>query len=153
MMRALATAWIAGVVFGIGLVVSGMTVPGNIQAFLDFSGRFRPELALVMASAVVVYAVAIRLPRRHRLLRFSVAPSRGARLDRALFAGSAAFGIGWGIGGYCPGPSIVAAAAGRLDAIVFLTFSVVGILCADGAGARRGAREAAAPAPLETKSS
>jgi uncharacterized membrane protein YedE/YeeE len=137
MIRALATAWLAGSVFGVGLLVSGMSDPANIRAFLDFTGSFRPELALVMASALLVYAVAIRLPRERRTWRFARASSRrGVELDGALFGGAAVFGIGWGLGGYCPGPSIVAAAAGRLDAIVFVGFTLLGIIGADAVGAR-----------------
>ena len=135
MTRALATAWLAGALFGVGLVVSGMTVPSNIQAFLDVSGSFRPELALVMGAAVLVYAIAIRLPRAGGV-RPSSWPSARASLDWPLLVGSAVFGVGWGIAGYCPGPSIVAAAGGRLDAIVFVASSALGILCADALRAR-----------------
>ncbi|HVW26488.1 MAG TPA: DUF6691 family protein [Polyangiaceae bacterium] len=148
MKRALVTAWLAGFVFGVGLVISGMTTPANVQGFLDFAGSFRPALALVMAAAVLVYAVAIRLPPKSRVV--SLAPRAG--LDRRLIIGSAVFGIGWGLGGYCPGPSIVAAGAGRLDAIVFVACSSIGILCADALRAPTEPRSDHAPATYETTS-
>lgn len=146
MKRGLATAWLAGFVFGVGLVVSGMTTPANVQGFLDFAGSFRPELALVMAAAVLVYAVAIRLPPKSRVV--SLAPRAG--LDRRLIIGSAVFGIGWGLGGYCPGPSIVAAGAGRLDAIVFVACSCLGIFCADALRVTGETRSAHAAVTYET---
>jgi uncharacterized membrane protein YedE/YeeE len=131
MTRALVASWVAGMVFGAGLVVSGMTVPANIQGFLDFTGSFRPQLALVMVGAILIYAVAIRLPRAHRDAGLAASWMPHAAIDQTVILGAAIFGVGWGLGGYCPGPSVVAAGAGRVEAITFLASSIVGILCAD----------------------
>ena len=131
----------SGVIFGLGLVVSGMTDPANIIGFLDVAGDFRPSLALVMAGAVGVYAVAIRLGGRS--FRVSIAP--GARVQPALIAGAAIFGVGWALAGYCPGPALVALGAGRPSAVIFALASVAGMALADVA---RGALSRRAPADV-----
>jgi uncharacterized membrane protein YedE/YeeE len=127
---ALAIAALSGALFGAGLVISGMTQPARIAHFLDPLAGWDPGLAFVMAAAVAVYAICHAWVRR-RLVQpwFDVRvylPSR-ADLDLQLVAGAAIFGIGWGLGGLCPGPSIVAAAAGSTSAIGFVLAMIAGM--------------------------
>ncbi len=128
--RSLALAVIAGGLFGAGLVVSGMTQPARIIAFLDPLAHWDPSLAFVMAGAVVVYAIAYRSIRHHRPQPwFDVGfhmPSR-RDVDLRLVIGAAIFGVGWGLGGLCPGPGIVAAAAGNTSAMAFVLAMLAGM--------------------------
>lgn len=123
-------AFVAGVVFAVGLAVGGMTDPANVVAFLDVTGAWDPALALVMGGAIGVHALAYVVQRRwsRPLLadRWQV-PSR-RDLDAKLVGGAALFGVGWGLSGYCPGPAL--ASLGALDpgAWVFLGGMVAGML-------------------------
>lgn len=150
MRRVLLAGLVSGALFGAGLVISGMTDPGNIQAFLDVMGDFRPTLALVMVGAILVYAVAIRLPTGATRRRpfASIGPS--ARVDARLLVGAALFGVGWGLGGYCPGPSLVALGAGQYGAVVFVGMSIVGLLLGEWAVTRRRDRQADQTAATES---
>ena len=120
---AIAIASLSGALFGAGLMIAGMTQPARIAHFLDPLDGWDPSLAFVMAAAVAVYAVGYAWIRR-RIgkpwfdVRFHV-PTR-TDIDPQLVAGAAIFGIGWGLGGLCPGPGIVAAAAGSVSAIAFV---------------------------------
>ena len=132
-MMSLVMAGLAGAVFGIGLLLSGMTDPAKVIAFLDVSGDWDPSLAFVMGGAVLVNFVAYRLivGRRHEPW-FDVIfhlPSR-RDLDLPLLIGAAVFGVGWGLGGLCPGPGLVSAAGGSQAALVFVGTMVVGMLLA-----------------------
>jgi uncharacterized membrane protein YedE/YeeE len=126
----LVLAALTGALFGSGLVISGMTQPSKVIGFLDFTRGWDPTLAFVMGGAVVVYAIAVRLVvrRAHRWLdtRFHL-PTRND-LDVQLLVGSALFGVGWGLGGFCPGPAIVAAAAGTTTGLVFVGAMIVGMV-------------------------
>ena len=126
---ALGIAALAGVMFGAGLVISGMTQPARIVGFLDPLDGWDPSLAFVMAGAVAVYAVAHAVIRRRARpwfdARFDV-PVR-AEIDARLVVGAAVFGIGWGLGGFCPGPGIVAAAGGSTSALVFVIAMLAGM--------------------------
>jgi uncharacterized membrane protein YedE/YeeE len=126
---ALGHAALAGALFGAGLVISGMTRPARILGFLDPLGGWDPSLAFVMAGAVAVYALAYAVIRRRARpwfeARFHV-PVR-ADIDAPLLAGAAVFGIGWGLGGLCPGPGIVAAAGGSTSALAFVLAMVAGM--------------------------
>jgi hypothetical protein len=97
-----------GVIFGLGLVVSGMVNPVKVQNFLDIFGIWDPSLALVMAAAVVVtfagYRLAWRNPKPLLDDRFHLPQAND--IDRRLILGAAVFGVGWGLGGYCPGPAL-----------------------------------------------
>jgi uncharacterized membrane protein YedE/YeeE len=125
-MKKLATALLAGLVFGVGLCVSGMTDPRNIIAFLDVTGHWSPNLAGVMLGAVAVHAAWLRFGARlGASAPSSMAPRAG--VDSALWCGAALFGIGWGLSGYCPGPSLVALGTGSLGALVFVAAMVVGV--------------------------
>jgi uncharacterized membrane protein YedE/YeeE len=124
-----AVALAAGVIFGVGLVLSGMTQPAKVLGFLDWFGAWDPTLLFVMGGAVVVYGVAYRLiMKRARPLLAEVfaVPAPGA-IDRKLIFGAALFGVGWGLGGYCPGPSVVALASGALDVIVLVAATAAGM--------------------------
>ena len=118
-----------GLVFGAGLLVSGMTQPTKVLAFLDVTGSWDPSLMFVMASAIPVYAVVYRLAlRRPRPLLADafVLPSRSG-IDARLIGGAALFGIGWGLSGYCPGPAVVSLASGALDVVVFVAMTALGM--------------------------
>jgi uncharacterized protein len=120
----------AGLLFGVGLVVAGMTDPGKVIAFLDVSGRWDPSLALVMVGAIGVHFVLLRrIFRRQRPLfdRAFHVPQRAA-VDAPLVLGAAVFGVGWGLGGVCPGPGIVDLGAGSMYALVFTAAMAVGVL-------------------------
>lgn len=126
---ALGIAALAGVMFGAGLVISGMTQPARIVGFLDPLDGWDPSLAFVMAGAVAVYAVAHAVIRRRARPWFGAGfdvPVR-AGLDARLVVGAAVFGVGWGLGGFCPGPSIVAAAGGSASALVFVLAMLAGM--------------------------
>lgn len=137
-MKATVAAAASGALFGGGLAISGMTRPEKVVGFLDLAGGWDASLALVMIGAMLVHFVAYRVARRR------VAPLFEARfhlptrkdVDRKLVFGAAVFGIGWGLGGFCPGPGIVAAASGALPAIAFVTAMTTGILLEDFALAR-----------------
>ncbi|HEX7669257.1 MAG TPA: DUF6691 family protein [Polyangiaceae bacterium] len=137
-MKAWLTAWASGLVFGLGLVVSGMTDPRKIIGFLDLFGHWSPDLAFVMIGAIGVHAVALRI-FSHRPDASSPARSivPGARIDGALVGGAAVFGVGWGLAGYCPGPAIVSLGFGRIAPLAFVAASIVGIFLADAVLARR----------------
>jgi uncharacterized membrane protein YedE/YeeE len=127
---AIAVASLAGALFGAGLVISGMTQPARIVGFLDPVTGWDPSLAFVMAAAVAVYATSYAWTQR-RLGRpwFDAAfhvPTR-ADIDAQLVGGAAIFGIGWGLGGLCPGPGIVAAASGSPSAIAFVLAMIAGM--------------------------
>lgn len=132
-MRSFALAALAGVMFGAGLLLSGMTAPSKVIGFLDLGKGWDPSLAFVVAGAATVYALLFRVIRRRRTapwlgLRFDV-PTR-QDIDRPLVAGAALFGIGWGLGGLCPGPGIVAAASGRGTGIAFVAAMLAGMYAA-----------------------
>lgn len=124
------TALVSGLLFGAGLVVSGMTDPHKVINFLDVAGAWDPSLALVMVGAVTVHFVAYRWARGSQAPLFAdelVIPKL-RHIDPKLVGGSALFGVGWGLGGFCPGPGIVSLGAGSRDALVFVVAMVIGML-------------------------
>lgn len=118
-----------GILFGIGLVISGMTQPAKVLGFLDFFGNWDPSLAFVMGGAVVVNTIFFRLiKKRERPLwdtKFHMPTNND--IDWRLIAGSALFGLGWGIGGFCPGPGITALASAQAPAFVFVGAMAAGM--------------------------
>jgi uncharacterized protein len=120
---------LSGALFGAGLAISGMTRPAKVIGFLDMFGDWDPSLAFVMMGAIAVHFVA------YRLVRGRSAPLFGAKfaiptrkdIDLRLLAGAAIFGVGWGIGGYCPGPGITSLATGAASVLVFVLTMVVGM--------------------------
>ena len=127
---AIAVAALAGAMFGAGLVISGMTQPARIAHFLDPLHGWDPSLAFVMAGAVTVYAAGYAWTRR-RLdrpwfdLRFHL--PAWTEINPQLVIGAAIFGVGWGLGGLCPGPAVVAAASGSTSAIAFVLAMAAGM--------------------------
>jgi uncharacterized membrane protein YedE/YeeE len=128
MMARNVTSLAAGLVFGLGLVISGMSNPAKVIGFLDPAGGWDPTLLLVMGGALAVTMPAFRfLKSRSRPLfaeRFQL-PTR-KDLDPRLISGAALFGVGWGIAGFCPGPAITALAAARLDVVLFVAAMIAG---------------------------
>ncbi|CAG9166551.1 YeeE/YedE family protein [Cupriavidus respiraculi] len=122
-------ALLAGLVFGIGLIVSGMANPAKVLAFLDLAGPWDPSLAFVMGGAILVGAVAFAVARRRTvsLLGWQIHLPTATQLDRRLVGGSLLFGIGWGIAGFCPGPALVALGMGEHKAIVFVLAMLAGM--------------------------
>jgi uncharacterized membrane protein YedE/YeeE len=122
-------AFVAGLVFGLGLIVAGMANPAKILGFLDIAGTWDPSLALVMAGAIAVGLVAFALARRQTLSALGLPmqlPSQRT-VDARLVGGSLVFGIGWGLAGFCPGPAIVALGAGYAKAAVFVVAMLLGM--------------------------
>jgi uncharacterized membrane protein YedE/YeeE len=128
-MNALA-AFAAGLVFGIGLIVSGMTDPGKVIGFLDVAGKWDPSLAFVMGGAVFVGFLAFALARRRARAFLGDAMHLPQRrdIDNRLVAGSLVFGIGWGLAGFCPGPALVSFASGEAKAAVFVAAMLGGMV-------------------------
>jgi uncharacterized membrane protein YedE/YeeE len=133
------TALLAGILFGGGLLLSGMTDPANVLGFLDVFGEWRPQLALVMVGAAIMAAPAfLFVRRRHRsLLGDAVTLPDRKKIDAPLLTGAGIFGVGWGLAGICPGPGIVLLVSGRLMAWVFVAAVCAGTLAASPAVTRR----------------
>jgi uncharacterized protein len=141
------TALFAGLLFGVGLMVSGMANPAKVLAFLDLAGRWDPSLALVMGGALAVGALAFRLARRRQrsLLGLPMQLPGIKGVTPRLLLGSAAFGTGWGLAGFCPGPALVALGAGYPKAWAFVAAMVAGMAVFEaverlGSPAKPGAR-------------
>lgn len=125
----LLTTFVAGLVFGIGLIIAGMANPAKVLGFLDLAGAWDPSLMLVMAGAIAVGSGAFALARRRRtsLLDEPMQLPTYRHLDHRLIGGSLLFGIGWGLAGICPGPALVLAGAGVAKGLVFLAAMLVGM--------------------------
>lgn len=122
------TALVSGALFGCGLLLSGMSDPRNVLAFLDVFGAWSPRLMFVIAGAIVAHAPAyfwVRRGAKPWLAAGFAIPTR-RDIDVKLVAGAALFGVGWGISGFCPGPSLVALASGGAGVIVFVLTFVAG---------------------------
>ncbi len=131
----LVAAFLFGFLFGTGLIVAGMTDPARIIAFLDIAGAWDPSLALVMVSAIAVAAPAFALARRRPTTVLGdpiVLPDR-RRIDRRLIIGPVVFGIGWGLGGLCPGPGLVLLGNDGVSAAIFVIAMAIGIWIAESA--------------------
>ena len=120
---------LAGAVFGIGLIVSGMTDPSKVIGFLDPAGRWDPSLALVMGGAILVGLVAFRFAagRTRSLLGDVMRLPTASQIDRRLVLGGIAFGAGWGLAGYCPGPALASLASGGAKAWIFVAAMLAGM--------------------------
>lgn len=129
---AILSALITGLIFGLGLIISGMADPAKVQNFLDVAGHWDPSLAFVMGGAI-----AIALPG-FKLLRGRDAPLFAERfgwpekvsLDKRLIGGAAIFGIGWGLGGFCPGPALTALPLAASGTLFFVPTMLIGIVLA-----------------------
>jgi uncharacterized membrane protein YedE/YeeE len=126
-------AGVSGLVFGLGLILSGMTNPARVVAFLDVAGDWNPALAFVMMGAVLVAAPAFALARRHpvALLGGPIRLPDRFRLDLRLVGGAIVFGIGWGLTGICPGPGILLIATLHPEALLFGAAVVGGMAIAN----------------------
>lgn len=122
--------FVSGLVFGLGLMLSGMANPAKVLGFLDLAGRWDPSLIFVMAGAIAVGLVSFTIARRRSAswlgLPIQLPSSHG--ITPRLVAGSALFGIGWGLAGFCPGPALVALGMGEGKAIVFVLAMLAGML-------------------------
>lgn len=120
---------VAGALFGAGLIISGMTDPARVVGFLDLAGRWDPSLAFVMVGAIVVHFTLFRVIKGRKAPLFEERfhlPTR-RDIDLRLVVGAALFGVGWGMGGFCPGPALVSAAAGVFPALVFVAAMTAGM--------------------------
>ena len=120
---------LAGLVFGLGLIVSGMANPAKVLGFLDLAGHWDPSLAFVMAGAIAVGAIAFAVANRRAvsILGAEMRLPSARHIDRRLVLGSVLFGIGWGVAGFCPGPALVALGTGEPKALVFVAAMLVGM--------------------------
>ena len=121
-MKQIAIAVLAGLIFGLGLMLSGMVMPAKVLGFLDLAGAWDPSLALVMAGAIAVGLPAFALARRRHV---PLPDSR--RIDRRLVGGSLLFGVGWGLAGLCPGPALVVLGMGEAKAAGFVAAMLAGM--------------------------
>jgi uncharacterized membrane protein YedE/YeeE len=126
----IAAAFAAGLLFGIGLILSGMTDPGKVIGFLDFFGNWDPSLAFVMAGAILVgfFAFAFARRRTRTFLGGALHLPQNRDIDNRLVGGSLVFGIGWGLAGYCPGPALVSFGSGQEKAAIFVAAMLGGML-------------------------
>lgn len=136
------TEFFVGLLFGLGLLLSGMTDPGKVLGFLDLFGTWDPSLALVMGGAIAVgfFAFALARKRTTTLLGGALYLPKATQIDKRLVIGGLTFGAGWGLAGFCPGPGIVSMASGEWKAAVFVGAMVVGMVIfevAERAGLRR----------------
>lgn len=124
------SALLAGALFGLGLAVSGMTDPQRVLGFLDVFGDFDPALLFVLGGAVATTVVLFRLvlKRNSPVLAGSFALSQARHIDRTLVFGTAVFGIGWGIAGYCPGPALAGLGVVSTEALWFVPAMIAGML-------------------------
>ena len=122
--------FLAGLLFGTGLLLSGMTDPGKVIGFLDVTGTWDPSLALVMAGAIAVSFLAFGVAKRRKasVLGAAFRLPVSDKVDKPLIIGSLIFGVGWGLVGFCPGPAIVSMAAGQPKALIFGLAMFVGML-------------------------
>ena len=125
-----AIAAIVGLLFGFGLLVSGLASPTKVLGFLDLAGPWDPSLALVMGSAVAlgIAGFALVSQRKRSLLGEPMQLPNRTDIDKPLVVGAALFGVGWGLAGYCPGPALVGAAAGVPSALVFTLTMLAGMV-------------------------
>lgn len=123
------TEFAVGLLFGLGLIVSGMTDPGKVLGFLDLFGAWDPSLAFVMGGAILVGLGAFTVAKRRTTSFLGGAMHLPQRrdIDRRLVAGSLTFGVGWGLAGFCPGPALVSLGALQPKAVVFVVAMLVGM--------------------------
>lgn len=129
-MRQIASAFAVGLLFGLGLVVSGMSNPAKVLAFLDMTGRWDPSLALVMGGAIAVSALGYIIAKRRNqpvlAARLEIPTRRD--LDQRLIVGAAVFGLGWGLAGLCPGPALTLLTVVPAQAATFVAAMIAGML-------------------------
>lgn len=123
------TAFFAGLIFGLGLLLGGMANPAKVLAFLDVAGAWDPSLALVMGGAILVAVIPQNWARNNSrsLLKTPMQLPQNKKLDARLVGGSLLFGAGWGIAGICPGPSVALLFTGRWQALIFFFAMLAGM--------------------------
>ena len=123
-------ALIVGLIFGIGLIISGMTDPSKVIGFLDLAGSWNPSLGLVMGGAIAVGFIAFRFAagRKSTLLGDVMRLPTATRIDRRLVLGGLAFGAGWGLAGFCPGPALASLATGGAKPLIFSVAMLAGMV-------------------------
>ncbi len=128
-MNSVLASFVSGLIFALGLGISGMTQPAKVTAFLDLFGNWDPSLACVMIGAITVHAVLYHLIRRRSSPLFAVTFSvpTPTAIDPRLIGGAALFGIGWGLGGFCPGPAVTSLASGHESVVIFVAAMVTGM--------------------------
>lgn len=139
-----------GLVFGLGLMISGMTDPGKVLGFLDLAGLWDPSLAFVMGGAILVGVLAFAVARKRSssVLGGAMQLPTARHIDRRLVLGSLLFGVGWGMAGFCPGPAIVSLGAGEPKAMVFVLAMLAGMGIFEWLEMRRTAGAAGLPSKV-----
>ena len=122
-------ALLAGLIFGLGLILAGMANPAKVLGFLDLAGLWDPSLALVMVGAITVSTLAFIIAKKRQLsyLGFTMQVPNNRIIDKRLIVGSLAFGVGWGLAGICPGPAIVLLGAGSFKGLIFVVSMFIGM--------------------------
>jgi len=122
--------FIVGLLFGLGLLLSGMTDPGKVLGFLDLFGQWDPSLAFVMGGAILVgfFAFALAKKRTTSFLGGALRLPTSDVIDKRLVIGGLLFGAGWGLAGFCPGPALISMAAGQEKALIFVAAMVIGMV-------------------------
>lgn len=122
-------ALVAGLLFGLGLLLSGMANPTKVVGFLDLAGNWDPSLALVMAGAIGAALPAFTIARKRSTAwaGCALALPSATQIDAPLVLGSLTFGVGWGLAGYCPGPALVSLGTGSVPAVVFVLAMIAGM--------------------------
>jgi uncharacterized membrane protein YedE/YeeE len=120
---------LAGLIFGLGLVLAGMANPAKVLAFLDLAGLWNPSLAIVMGSAICIGLVAFSIAKKHTrsLLGLPMNLPTSRIIDQRLVLGGLAFGVGWGLSGICPAPAFVLLGFGSIKGAIFLGFMLIGM--------------------------
>jgi len=118
-----------GLLFGLGLILSGMTDPSKVIGFLDIFGLWDPSLALVMGGAIAVgfFAFTLAKKRTVNFLGGALHLPKSSQIDKPLVIGAVLFGAGWGLAGFCPGPALVSLASGQIKAAAFVVFMLAGM--------------------------
>jgi uncharacterized membrane protein YedE/YeeE len=145
---AMITAFLAGLLFGSGLILSGMSNPAKVLAFLDVAGRWDPSLAFVMIGAILVAAIAFRVggARARTVFGGAIHMPGAAHVDARLVLGSVIFGVGWGLVGYCPGPALTSLGVGGWPTLLFVASMIAGMTVYE-AFERMGAGRTPPPRP------
>lgn len=125
----LLTAFVTGLIFGLGLILSEMTNPAKIIGFLDIFGNWDPSLVLVMLGAITVSAVSFKLTKSRQQSFFGqqIKLPKSSKIDYRLITGSLIFGVGWGLAGYCPGPALTSVLLGGYQPLIFAISMLIGM--------------------------